>query len=234
MKLQNQTSANKSIIFDASTLITFSMNGLLPLLKKLKEIFNGKFLITKEVKEEVVDRPLQSKRYELEALMIKEMIDNKFLEMPHELGIKNEEITKKTYELLESANNCFFENDRKIHLVDKGEMSCLALGNILDSKKIRYVVAVDERTIRLLSEDPNALKDLFQSRLKLKITPHAKNCSYFGGYKFIRSVELLYIAYKKGIIGIKDPKLLDALLYAAKFKGAAVSNQEIEDIKKLG
>ena len=39
-----------AIIFDASTLISFSMNGLLGELERLKGIFKGKFLITQEVK----------------------------------------------------------------------------------------------------------------------------------------------------------------------------------------
>jgi hypothetical protein len=45
----------KILIFDASPLISFSMNGLLPELKKLKEKFNGRFMITQEVKYEIVE-----------------------------------------------------------------------------------------------------------------------------------------------------------------------------------
>ena len=60
----------RAIIFDAGTLITLAMNGLLPELRKLRGIFKGKFLITKEVKNEVVDRPINTKRFELEALQI--------------------------------------------------------------------------------------------------------------------------------------------------------------------
>ena len=42
------------------------------------------------------------------------------------------------------------------------------------------------------------------------------------------------MAYKKGLIEIKDPKILEALLYAMKSKGCAVSYEEIEQIKRLG
>ena len=38
----------KAIIFDSSTLISLSMNGLLPELKGLKNVFNGSFIITSD------------------------------------------------------------------------------------------------------------------------------------------------------------------------------------------
>ena len=63
----------KYIIFDSGPIINFAMNGILPLLKKLKEEFSGEFLITKEVKQEIIDTPLNIKKYELEALQIKEL-----------------------------------------------------------------------------------------------------------------------------------------------------------------
>ena len=55
----------KAIIFDASTIISFVMNGLVPEFRRLKENFKGKFLITSEVKEEIVDKPINIKRFEL-------------------------------------------------------------------------------------------------------------------------------------------------------------------------
>ena len=42
----------KVLIFDSGSLISLSINGLLEELKKLKKIFNGEFIITKEVKKE--------------------------------------------------------------------------------------------------------------------------------------------------------------------------------------
>ena len=52
---------SKAIIFDSGTLISFSMNGVTEELEKLKGIFEGKFLITPDVKREVIDRPKQRK-----------------------------------------------------------------------------------------------------------------------------------------------------------------------------
>jgi hypothetical protein len=41
------------------------------------------------------------------------------------------------------------------------------------------------------------------------------------------------MAYKKRLIEIRDKHALEALLYATKFKGCAISWEEIEQLKKL-
>ena len=67
----------KAIVFDSGTIINFAMNGILDILKSLKSEFNGKFIITEAVKEEVIDKPLHIKKFELEALMINSLIQSK-------------------------------------------------------------------------------------------------------------------------------------------------------------
>ena len=81
----------KAIIFDSSTLISFSMNGLLPELKALKKVFNGIFIITSDVKREVIDKPITIKRFELDALRLKQLLDENVLEMPVSLGINHKQ-----------------------------------------------------------------------------------------------------------------------------------------------
>jgi len=76
----------KAIIFDASTLISFAMNGLFPELKELKKVFNGHFIIPKEVRHEVIDKPIKIKRFALEALRVKQLLADKVLEMPSALS----------------------------------------------------------------------------------------------------------------------------------------------------
>lgn len=224
----------KALIFDSSTLISLSMNGLLEYLTKLKEIFDGKFIITKEVKREIVDKPLTIKRFELEALRVRDLVHEKILEMSDSLGIKDSEISAKTKEIMDISNSTFMEKNRDIHLLSDGEASCMALSKILTQKKIQNVICVDERTIRMLSEKPENLKKLMEKKLHTRINPKTGNYNFFKGFKFIRSTELIYVAYKKKIIHIKNGVLLDALLYALKFKGCSISDAEIEEIKRLG
>ena len=225
---------NKAIIFDSGVLISFSMNGITDLIKKLREIFKGKFLITTEIKQEIIDTPIKIKKFELEALKLKALLDEGVLEFPGSVGIKDSEIEKNDKEFLKVANSTFKGKEKDIHLLDHGEASCLALSKILTKKGVKNVLAIDERTTRMLVEKPENLKSIFEKKMNTKITIKKENLKFFKGFKIIRSAELVYVAYKKGLVKIKDPLVLDALLYAVKFKGAAISGDEIEEIKKIG
>jgi len=86
----------KVLIFDTGTLITLSMNGLLYLLEEMKKTCDCKFLITKEVKYEVLDRPIGIKRFELGALRVQALIEKGVLELPNALKISEPEM-KKNY-----------------------------------------------------------------------------------------------------------------------------------------
>ena len=225
---------SKAIIFDSGTLISFSMNGLTDEIKKLKSIFKGKFLITNDVKREIIDKPLTIKRFELEGLKLKQLLSEGVLEMPSSLGIKDNEITKKSDEILDMVNSIFVGKDGKnIHIIDTGETSCLALSHILTEKKIKNVIALDERTTRMLVENPESLQNYLEKKLHVRITAKKEDFKFFKQFKIIRSTELIYVSYKKGLINMKGEKVLDALLYAMKFKGASISNDEISEIKKI-
>lgn len=230
----NQNQTNKVIIFDSGALISFSMNGITELIAKLKENFKGKFLITQEIKKEIVDKPIKIKRFELEALKLKALLDEGVLEMPSSLGIKDSEITNQGNKILKIANSTFQGTRKAIHLLDMGESSCLALSRILIQKKIKNILVVDERTTRMLVEKPENLKSILEKKIRTKISIKQDNLKFFKGFGIIRSAELVYVAYKKGLVKLKDGDVLGALLYAVKFKGAAISGDEIEEIKRLG
>ena len=223
----------KILIFDSGSLISLSINGLLEELKKLKKIFNGEFIITKEVKKEVVDNPIKIKMYELEALKIQNLIDEGCLNMPNKIGITDKEITNLMFKLMNFANTMFIGNRNEIQLIQQGETSCLALSKILNEKKIKNVLVVDERTTRMLVEKPENLKELLEKKMHTNVKLKESNFKEFNGFKIIRSTELIYIAYKKGLINLRGKEVLDALLYALKFKGCAISSEEIEEIKGI-
>ena len=223
----------KALIFDSSSLISISLNGLLEELKKLKKIFNGEFIITKEVKKEVVDDPLKIKMYELEALKIQNLIDEGCLKMPEEIGIQDKEITNLMFKLMNLANTMFIGKGNEIQIIQQGEASCLALSRIINEKRIKNVLAIDERTLRMLVEAPENLKQLLEKKLHTKIKLKEINFQSFKKFKIIRSTELMYLAYKKNLIKLKGKEVLDALLYALKFKGCAISFEEIEEIQKI-
>jgi len=223
----------KAVIFDSGALISFSMNGLTDLIRKLKENFQGSFLITSDVKREIIDKPITIKKFELEALKLKQLLDDGILQMPLAIGIKDNELLKEVDHVMTLANNTFVGDRGAINLIARGEASCFALSKLLTERKIKNIIAIDERTARSLAETPKDLAKFLSRKLHAKITSKQENFSFFSEFKIIRSAELAYVAYKKGLVNLKDAQVLDALLYAMKFKGCAISSEEISQMKKI-
>ena len=209
------------------------MNGILRIIEKLKESSKTRFLITKEVKSEVIDKPKKINRFKLEALKITELLETKVIETPDALGINEKEISNKTQEILKLANSIYKESGRKLDLIHLGEASCIALYKILEKKGIKSVIAIDERTTRMLCESPQNLKMLLQKKLHTSIQFEKENTKFFKTIKIIRSTELAYVAHKKGLTRFSGKQALDALLFALKFKGCSISYEEIDEIKKM-
>ena len=223
----------KILIFDSGALITLSMNGLTYLLEKLKKTFHGKFIITEEVKYEVIDRPIKVPRFELEALRIKKLLTSNILELPSSLNIDNKTIKSKTRKFMEIANQSVSSKGRWIKIISEGETSCLALSSELTKRNIENIIAIDERTTRILAEKPQNLGKLMSRKLHKEVQISNKALNEFKQFKFIRSTELVLVAHKKGLLNIKGPKALEAVLYATKFKGSSVSFDEINILKKM-
>lgn len=224
----------KAIVFDAGALITLSMNGLDKELIRLKGIFDGVFLITQQVKKEVIDKPLTIKNFELEALRTKKLLDDKVIELADDYGFDNKSIENKSNEIMNIANSFFMSPKEPVRLLHLGEASCLALSEILNKEKIKNIIVIDERTTRMLIEKPENLRELLIRKLHTNISLVKQNFAYFKNFQVIRSAELIYVAWRKGLVELKDGIfILDALLYAIKSKGCAISSDEIEEIKKL-
>lgn len=220
----------KYIIFDSGPLINFSMNGILPLLKKLKREFKGEFLITKEVKEEIIEKPSNIKRFKLGALQLKQLFDEEIIKHANITPKQVDELRKIRSEIMNTANNIFKARGKSIHLIDKGEAAALALSKIMNNN---CVIVIDERTTRMLCENPENLRKLLQKKLHTTVNANKKNYSYFKEFKIIRSTELAYIAYKKKLFDLKDSEALKAMLYGLKFKGCSISEEEVEEISKM-
>lgn len=229
-----KTNNSKVIIFDSGIIINLVMNGLLEEFVELKKRFDGKFLITKDVSYEIIDKPMTIKRFKLEALKIKKLLEDKVLEMPSAVGIDDKQVSKMMNEVKDKANNIFFGRGNAIQIIHSGEASCMALSVLLKEKNIDNVLSVDERTTRMLGEKPENLSILLQKKMHTKISMRDENLGYFKNFRFIRSTELMYVAYKKGIIKLKNHDVLDALLYALKLNGCSISDGEINEIKKIG
>ena len=209
------------------------MNGLLYLLPRLKKSFPGLFLITHQVKHEVIDRPIKIERFELGALRVKRLLDNHTLSLPEDVGITEEQIQKQTRFLMNQANHFVKVRDQFVDIVSEGEMSCLALSSLLRHHNIDSLIAIDERTTRILAEKPENLKEVIQHKMHQPAKIATKDFSTFKDFKFARSSELVYVAHKKGLTNVHGPKALEALIFATKFKGSSISWDEVNELKKL-
>lgn len=222
----------KYLIFDAGPIISLTMNGMLPLIEKLKSVFDGEFILTPAVKHEVVDRPIKIKKYKLEAIRVQDMITRGVFKMSGDI-VPDNKLDKEIKRLLKLTNGVLrtSQTGEKIKLIHKGEAACLAFANLCGCDT---VIVIDERTTRMLTESPQNLERMMEKKLHTPLKAELSLLNELKNFKFIRSAELLFIAYKKGLIPIKKSKdLLDALLYGVKFKGAAISSGEIEEMKRL-
>ena len=220
----------KYLIFDSGPLINFAMNGSLYILERLKKEFDGEFIITKEVMKEIIDVPLTIKRFELEALQLKDLYDRGIIKLADITTKQVDELRKKREEITVIANNMFRTKKKTIHIIDKGESAVLALSKIIKSPN---AIVIDERTTRMLCENPENLRKLFEKKFHAKVEANRKNYSYFKDYKIIRSTELAYIAHKKGLFNLKYPQALEAMLYGLKYRGCSISESEVEEMKVL-
>lgn len=225
----------KSIIFDSGPMISLSMNNLIWILPELKKIYKGNFLITPGVKSEIIDRPLASKRFKFEALQVLKQHKENVLELYDKPTLK-----QKTMDLLELANNIFFAHNKNINIVQYAEIEVVSAAIMLNSEAI----VIDERTTRLLIENPNKLRDILKRKLHTDIKVDKNKLVRFKGLtkniKVLRSVELITIAYEKKllekyVLDIQNPRktLLDGLLWGLKLNGCSVSGDEIAKVITL-
>jgi len=220
------------LIFDSGPIISLTMAGLLPVLEKLKKIFPGEFIITPQVKIEVIDKPIKIKKYKLEAIQVRNLLERGIIKLSSDI-IPDQKLGSEIKKILKTTNGVLrtTKDKEKIKIIHKGEASCLALSNLC---KKESVIVIDERTTRILTESPENLEELMERKLHTPLELEYSLIKDFKNFKFIRSTELIFLAYKKDLISMKkDNEVLDALLYGLKFRGAAISGKEIEEIKKL-
>lgn len=230
----------RAIVFDASTMISLASNNLLWILGPLRAKFKGNFYIPPGVKLELIDIPLKSKRFKLEAMQILAEVAKGSLIV---YG-KDKELEKETMETTNLVNSIFMARDNYIRIMHHGEISVLALAKKVDA----IAMMIDERTTRVLVEDPYRMVELLQSRLHTHITVNQENLMAFQRsikkVPIMRSAELGVIAYELGLFDsyaegsqnhIKNPTMnvLDALLWGMKLRGCAISTLEIEELLRL-
>ncbi len=224
----------KSLFFDAGPIITLVLSRLVWILPKLKEHYGGKFYITPAVKTELVNRPLGIKRFEFEALQVMKLIRDGVLE------VYNDVPKTGVTELDKLANTSFKIKNKNMDIIQTGELEIVASA----LKTGADAVVMDERTLRLFIENNKEMKKLLKIRFKKEVQVDIIKINNFSNQfknlKIVRSIELVAVAYKLGLLDRYVPPqknghdlLVDSVLWASKFNGCAVTVHEIEEIKQL-
>jgi len=221
------------LIFDTSSIISLATNNLLGVLIELKKKFKGDFLISDAVRMEILDNPLNSKKYKLEAIMISELVQNNIFRIYSKINIE-----QKTIRVMNICNNIFLAYNNPIHILDKAEVESLVLTQLL-----KGVYIVDERNIRLMVEDYRKLALLLERKLDTKIKIDNQNLKLFkqeiSNIKIIRSAELMAVAFELGLFREYENKyagkkeILDGILWGLRLRGCAISTDEIEELIKI-
>ena len=216
------------IVFDSGAIISLAMNDLLWTLKVLKEKYDGEFYIPLAVKKEIVDKPLKSKRFKLEAIMVNNLIREGVLKVQNVSDIK---------EIMFLANNLYQADGKNITILQQGEIEALVLAMKLNASA--YVV--DERTMRMFIEDMDGLKDLLERKLNTRVSfdknKFGQLKKMISGINVIRSSELMLVAYEKGLFKdyvktVGKREFVDGLLWGLRLRGVAISTDEINKLVK--
>ncbi len=223
---------NKTIVFDSGPIISLATNSLLWILDAMHAHFDGHFYIPPAVKHELVDVPLEIKKFKFEALQVLHLLNKGVLQLVDERSIRQD-----AFELLDAANHIFKARGNWLKLVHAAEMQTIASALYFNAAAI----VIDERTTRTLLEDPMILHDILIKKLHVPVQMNKDNVDRFlrmtHGLHVIRSTELLAAAYELGLLdkylpNIPHPRkqLLESVLWGVKLNGCAVSQEEIDTI----
>src|SRR3989338_5949447 len=115
--------AKEKFILDASTIISISERCLIRILRNFAMGENVELVMPQSVYNESVERPMHIKRFCLNAMRIKQGVDEGWLTVA-----KTDSETRKTMKKLDDlTNNMFYLGKNVLKLVHEGETEALAL-----------------------------------------------------------------------------------------------------------
>lgn len=226
----------KEVVCDSSSIIAISEVCLLSLVSEFAKR-GVKFYIPVGVRKEVVDTPITTKSFRLEAVRIASAIARGDISV-----IDKEELAQATHDkanlVMSLANSLFSCNGRPIHLIDYGECDAIALALEIGCGTLM----VDEKTTRLLIENPQALHDSLETRIGRPVSTNheslGKLSDLLAPLSAIRSSELVAVGFSEGILAslYKDQAGRDVLfgaLYAVKENGCSIGEVEVREYLDL-
>lgn len=224
----------RSIFLDAGPIITLATNNLLHLFKEFKKNNNVEFFITPEVKKEVIDHPIKTKKFRLEAYQVNRLIEEKIIKI---VDITKNDI-KLTNELINNINKIYSANARELYIAHRGEIEIIAVA----LNRSHATLIVDERTTRQLIENPILIANRLEKKLHTKVHINYKLMEelhlQLNTLKVLRSVDLVSRAFELNYFNMlynnnkNKNNFLEGLLWACKLKGCAILDNEINEYMK--
>ncbi|MCW1296384.1 MAG: hypothetical protein OH319_01750 [Candidatus Parvarchaeota archaeon] len=228
----------KIIVLDSSTIISLSVNCLLHSLSQLKERTGVNFLIPPWVEDETVKTAVNSIRFRLEGIRIINEIGRNTIQVMGNRIVRNDAIN-----ILNLANNMFYAWNSPLRIIQKGEAEVLALCKFVGGSYI----GCDEKTMRLIIENPENMRRILESKLHTEVIVNRKNLARFreiaNGINVLRSADIVAIAFDMGVFddylsSCKDyletsrSDFVKGFLWALRYSGCSISESEINDYIK--
>jgi len=216
--------SGQSIVCDSSSLISLTDSCFIHVIYFLKKKYRGRFIIPLSVEKECVEKPMHIRNYALHAIRLKRAIAENMIDV---VGAKPERAAE---EIRFIANNIFHVEGTPLCLLHAGEADVLALALELGVDNI----LMDERTTRMLVEDPESLRQHLEHELGRQIGINDEKLSAFSRatrrLRFFRSTELILLAHELGYFadyGELEREAVEASLYKLKYSGCAIGFGEI-------
>ena len=218
--------AGQAIVCDASSLISLTDSCFVHVVYFLRKKCSGRFIIPPSVERECVEQPMHMRNYALHAIRLKRAIAEGMIDV---VGANE---GNGAEELRFAANNLFHSSGTPIRLLHHGEADVLSLA--LEAGVDNLLM--DERTARMLVEDPESLRQHLERELGRPVSVNDGNMAQFSRatrrLRFFRSSELILLAYEKGYFsdyGDLERDAVEASLYKLKYAGCAIGFGEIDE-----
>ncbi|MDO8428501.1 MAG: hypothetical protein Q7S92_04785 [Candidatus Diapherotrites archaeon] len=219
---------NTIIVLDSSALISLSETCLFDVFRALNKKLGIQFIMSQGVAEESIETPSTIKRFQLSSERIQKGLNEKWIQVAQ----MNSESKALEERMVSLCGKLFHSNGKFIQILHKGEAESLALMQQVNSR----ILCMDEKTTRMLIETPNELRELIQRRQGINIQVNSTILNELNQIIpkpiIIRSTELIALAYEEGLLNetiTNTIKAARAALYAVKYAGCAVSEEEIEN-----
>jgi len=223
--------APTKIVLDSSSLISLADTCNIDALAFLKQKAGLEFAISPAVRQEIIAIPSKVKSLEFSALRIRKLVEEGTVKVESAGGLD-----VKTREITDAANRLYFVGGKPLRLIHEGEAESLALAGAIGAK----VLAIDEKTTRLIVEDPMKLKEMVASeyaeKLVFEMPAYQKFRSLIPPLVIMRSAELLALAAKRGFFkpfASHEEEAFHASINSLRAAGCSLAQEEIKQYAEI-